>query len=103
MALHIPNNFMLTPCKCHVCYKDIDEQQHAIEHTGHGQMGGRNTILEGLVSVWMHPACATIVALRLAHDVMKIKNMPDQPRRIVDELQTLAKPNQLQGVNHGSS
>jgi len=103
MALHIPNNFMMTPCKCFVCYEDINEQQHAIEHSGHGQMGAKNTILEGFVSVWMHPECATVVALRLAHDVMKIKNMPDQPRRIVDELQTIAKHNQLQGVNHGNS
>ena len=103
MALHTPKNFTMTPCKCHVCYKDIDEQQHAIEHSGHGQMGDTSTILEGYVSFWMHPECATVVALRLAHDVMKIKNMPNQPRRIVDELQTIAKHNQLQGVNHGNA
>lgn len=34
------------------------------------------------------------MALRLAHDVMRIKNVKDQPARVVDALQGVAKVNQ---------
>jgi hypothetical protein len=102
MSLHTPNNFTMFPCKCHVCYGDIDEQQNAIEHTGHGCMLQTKN-LEGYVAIWLHPECATILALRLAHDVMRIRNRPDQPRRVVDELKSIAKQNQVKGVNHGNS
>jgi hypothetical protein len=81
------------PCKCHVCYDDIDEQQNAIEHSGHGRMLQTKN-LEGYVAIWMHPECATILALRLAYDVMGIRNTPDHPRRVVDALKDAAKHNQ---------
>jgi transcription antitermination factor NusG len=82
------------PCKCHICYKDIDEQHYAIEHSGHGQMM-QEKLLESYVTVWMHPECATIMMLRLAHDVMRIRNTPNQPRRVVDLLQDTVKRNKL--------
>ena len=93
MSLHTPHNFMMFPCKCHVCYGDITEQQHAIEHSGHGCMSQSKE--KGYVAIWLHPECATIMALRLAYDVMKVENMTGQPRRVVDTLKIAAKNNQL--------
>jgi hypothetical protein len=51
--------------------------------------------VEGYTTLWFHPECATVMALRLAHDVMKIKNVKDQPARVVDGLQALSKVNQV--------
>ena len=101
MALHTPNNFLLDPCFCHICYEEIREDQHGIEHSGHGQltqskdprMAHIKNYVEGYVSIWFHPECAAIMALRLSHDVMRIKNAEDQPKRVVDGLQALAKVN----------
>jgi hypothetical protein len=50
--------------------------------------------VEGYVSLWFHPECATVMALRLAHDVMKIKMDKDQPMRVVDALKSVSKINQ---------
>jgi hypothetical protein len=50
--------------------------------------------IEGYVSLWFHPECATIMALRLAHDVMRIKTVKDQPMRVVDGLKAISKVNQ---------
>jgi hypothetical protein len=50
---------------------------------------------EGYTTLWFHPECATVLALRLAHDVVRIKSDKDQPKRVVDELQDLAKVNQV--------
>jgi len=94
MSLHTPHNFTMFPCKCHVCYGDITEQQNAIEHSGNGRMT-QSKDLDGHVAIWLHPECATIMALRLAYDVMKIENMLDQPRRVVDTLKITAKNNRL--------
>ena len=96
MSLHAPNEFMMTPTRCHICGGEIREDQNAIEHSGHGQMSqSRTTHIDGYVSVWFHPECATVMALRLAHDVMRIKGAKEQPKRVVDELQDLAKVNQV--------
>lgn len=101
MSLHTPNEFTMTPTRCHICYGDIREDQNAIEHTGHGVMTQSkdprfapiHDFVDGYVAVWFHPECATVMALRLAHDVMRIKSDKDQPKRVVDELQDLAKVN----------
>jgi hypothetical protein len=105
MGLQTPNEFQMTPCKCHICYEDIREDQHAIEHAGEGQLSQtkdpriqeilKEAWVDGFTTLWFHPECATVMALRLAHDVMKIKNVKDQPRRVVDGLQDLAKVNQV--------
>jgi hypothetical protein len=92
MSLYTPNNFLMRPCKCHICYKDITEQQYAIEHSGNGQTA-EGKILESYVTIWMHPECATVMVLRLAYDVMRVENKPNQPRRVVDTLQDTAKRN----------
>ena len=103
MGLQTPNEFMMTPCKCHICYGDIREDQHAIEHSGHGQITQSKDPrfselydrVEGYATLWFHPECATVMALRLAHDVMKIRNVKGQPSRVVDELQSISKINQV--------
>lgn len=102
MSLHTPGNFMLTPCFCHICYEEIREDQNGIEHSGHGQLSQTkdprfaqlHDLVDGFVTVWFHPECAAVMALRLSHDVMKIKSDKDQPSRVVDELQAMAKVNQ---------
>ncbi len=101
MGLQTPNLFSMTPCKCHICHGEIREDQHAVEHTGDGLLyasKAEDTLyntLEGTVTLWFHPECATVMALRLAHDVMKIKNVEGQPARVVDGLQALSKVNQV--------
>lgn len=102
MALHQPNNFLLDPCFCHICGQEIRQDQHGIEHSGHGQMVRSSDprfaqlydAVYGDTVIWFHPECATVMVLRLAHDVMKIKTADDQPMRVVDGLQALAKTNQ---------
>lgn len=92
MGLQTPGQFNMDSCPCHICHGEIREDQHAVEHMGHGQMS-MSQLVEGAVTIWMHPECATVLALRLAHDVMRIKNAPHQPKRVVDELQDFAKLN----------
>jgi hypothetical protein len=94
---------MLNPCFCHICHGEIREDQNGIEHSGHGQLtqsrdprlAQLHDLVEGYVTVWFHPECATVMALRLAADVMKIKTESTQPKRVVDELKDLAKLNQF--------
>jgi hypothetical protein len=105
MSLYTPNEFQMTPTLCHICHGEVREDQHGIEHSGHGQLTqSKNAVFqkafpegwaEGYTSVWFHPECATVMALRLSYDVMRIKMDANQPRRVVDELQDLAKVNQV--------
>ena len=102
MSVHAPNDFTLSPCKCHICHGDIREDQYAIEHSSHGMLTQTkdprllhlHDRVEGYVSLWFHPECATVMALRLAHDVMKIKMDKDQPARVVDSLKAVSRVNQ---------
>lgn len=105
MSLYKPNEFQMTPTMCHICHGEVREDQHGIEHSGHGQMSqSKDPVFqkafpkgwaEGYTSIWFHPECATVMALRLSYDVMRIKMDANQPRRVVDELQDLAKVNQV--------
>ena len=102
MAVHPANEFTMTPCLCHICHGEIREDQSAIEHSDHGvltqskdpRFKALHDHIEGYVSLWFHPECATIMALRLAHDVMRIKTIKDQPMRVVDGLKAVSKVNQ---------
>jgi hypothetical protein len=102
MALHKPNDFMMDPCFCHICYQEIRQDQHGIEHSGHGQLSQTKDpripkidgYIEGYATIWLHPECATVLALRLAYDVMRIKSDKTQPMRVVDGLQALSKTHQ---------
>ena len=100
MGLQTPNEFNMTPCKCHICHGEIREDHYAIEHSGHGlliETKGKQMYetVEGHINLWFHPECATVMALRLSHDVMRVKNVADQPARVVDGLQALSKVNQV--------
>jgi len=102
MAIHAPNEFTMTPCKCHICRQEIREDQYAIEHSGQGVMSqskdprfkALHDRIEGFTALWFHPECATVMALRLAHDVVRVPMAPDQPMRVVDALQSVSKINQ---------
>jgi hypothetical protein len=100
MSLHTPNEFMMKPCKCHVCFKEVTEKENAIEHSGHGQSVRSEDpgIKEGYVTIWMHPECATILMLRLANDVMRMDTRA-YPPRVVDSLKNLVN----QRKDHGDT
>jgi hypothetical protein len=92
MSLHTPNDFLMRPCCCHVCGKEITEQEHAVEHSGRGQYMPRNVrgVKEEFVTIWLHPECATVLMLRLANDVMRVSHKSTTPR-VVDTLQRAVK------------
>ena len=102
MALHEPNNFQGTPCCCHICYGEIRDDQFAIEHSGEGLLSQTTNPsvarlderLTGYVALWFHPECATVMAVRLAHDVMRAKHKDGLPMRVVDGLKSISKINQ---------
>jgi hypothetical protein len=104
MSLMDAGHFTMHPAsKCHICYGDIREDQDMVEHSGDGmltqskdpRLGGLlQTRVEGLVNIWMHPECAVVLSMRLMHDVMKVKNTPDKPMRVVDTLKSVSKINQ---------
>ena len=102
MGLHTPHDYTLTPYLCHICHQEVKENQHGIEHSGHGvlthsedpRFAKFHDRIEGHAQIWFHPECATVMALRLAHDVMRINYMQDLPLRVVDGLQALSKANQ---------
>ena len=95
--LHAPRSFLMRPCKCHVCYEDITENEYAVQHSGHGQQSidPLSGDPEGYVHIWLHPECATVLMLRLANDVMRARQ--SKPR-VVDTLQAVVQ----QRINHGN-
>ena len=102
MALHTPNDFTMTPSRCHICYQEVREDQYGIEHSGDGvltqsqdpRVAKLHDRITGYVNIWFHPECATVMMLRLANDVMRVKMTEGQPMRVVDALQAISKVNQ---------
>lgn len=102
MALHTPNDFTLEPTFCHICNQEVRDDQFGIEHSGHGVITQTNDprfkklhdYVEGYTSVWFHPECATVMAMRLIHDVMEVRPLQGQPERVVTSLQAISKVNQ---------
>jgi hypothetical protein len=88
MALHTPKDFMMQPCDCHVCGQLVSEEHYGIEHSGSGQYVLDKKVGQGYVSIWLHPECATVLMLRLANDVMRVKRADG---RVVDVLQNHAR------------
>ena len=79
---------------CHVCHKPVDMADFAVEHDGH--VGIRNQVFsaEGYGHIIMHAECATVLAMRLIHDVMKQKERTSQtPLRVVEALSKARKAN----------
>lgn len=85
--------------KCHVCHQDFKDTDHAVHHSGHVSVfikarlqsaqdkGDVLKVLEGTGGITLHEECATILAMRLLHDVMVFRpgDGHDDPR-VVDTL-----------------
>lgn len=79
---------------CHVCRTPVDMSDFAVEHDGHVGMSNPSFTVEGHGYIILHAACATVLAMRLIHDVMNQKERTFQtPRRIIEELNTLKREN----------
>jgi hypothetical protein len=79
---------------CHVCSaKLIVGHDIIVDHSGAAMVhdGGQET--NGHGSIILHPECATILAMRLLHDVMEIRNSPNM--RVVDVLRQVRETYQM--------
>lgn len=85
--------------KCHVCHQDFKDADQAVHHSGHVAMAlkarmqsAQNNadllrVFEGDGGITMHEECATILAMRLLHDVMTHRTHDDRDDpRVVDTL-----------------
>jgi len=83
---------------CHECCKPVDMSDFAVEHDGHVGIRNQAFTAEGHGHIILHAECATVLAMRLIHDVMKQKERSSQtPLRVVEALGRLRK------ANHGNS
>jgi|APGre2960657404_1045060.scaffolds.fasta_scaffold10198_5 hypothetical protein len=83
---------------CHVCRTPVDMSDFAVEHDGHVGMSNQSFTVEGHGHIILHAECATVLAMRLIHDVMNQKERTFQtPRRVVEALSKLKRE------NHGNS
>lgn len=83
---------------CHECCKPVDMSDFAVEHDGHVGMSNQSFTVEGHGHIILHAECATVLAMRLIHDVMNQKERSSQtPLRVVEALGRLRK------ANHGNS
>jgi hypothetical protein len=81
---------------CHVCsQKFVHDHDVAIDHSGAAMVHEDGQQTNGHGSIVMHPECATILAMRLLHDVMDIRNGPDM--RVVDTLRNVRSAYQMKG------
>jgi len=72
---------------CHVCNKPVDISDFAVEHDGHVGMRNQAFAAEGHGHIILHAECATVLAMRLIHDVMKQKERTvETPLRAVEVL-----------------
>ena len=72
---------------CHVCHKPVDIGDFAVEHDGHVGVRTKELSVEGYGHIIMHAECATVLAMRLIHDVMNQYDRPEQtPLRVVEVL-----------------
>ena len=79
---------------CHVCHKPVDMADFAVEHDGHVGLRNQAFTAEGYGHIIMHAECATVLAMRLIHDVMKQKDRTKQtPNRVVETLNHTRKAN----------
>lgn len=81
------DRYMRMATHCHACSKAFEDADIVVEHSGAVMLhlNGHETTDRG--SIVMHPECATILAMRLIHDVMDIRNSPEM--RVVDTLRTV--------------
>lgn len=82
---------------CHVCHKPVDVSDFAVEHDGHVGISNKTFSAEGYGHIILHAECATVLAMRLIHDVMKQTDRTAQtPKRVVETL------NHTRKENHGN-
>jgi hypothetical protein len=79
---------------CHVCHKPVDMADFAVEHDGHVGLRNQAFTAEGYGHIILHAECATVLAMRLIHDVMLQKQTSFQtPLRVVNVLGRTRKAN----------
>lgn len=79
---------------CHVCGERFTKDHDvAVDHSGAAMVHINGQETNGHGSIVMHPECATILAMRLIHDVMDIRNSPEM--RVVDTLRTVRDTYQM--------
>jgi hypothetical protein len=69
------------PSMCHVCGAVLRACDSAIVHDGRVHTTSDNGTEYG--SIGLHTECATILAMRLMHDVMKHKGSSHEPRVVL--------------------
>lgn len=79
---------------CHVCgEKFTKDHDVAIDHSGRAMVHINGQETNGHGSIVLHPECATILAMRLLHDVMAIRTGPEM--RVVDALGSIRATYQM--------
>jgi hypothetical protein len=82
---------------CHVCHDKFTDNDVVVEHSG--TIASLESILPETEkaehgSIALHQECATILAMRLLHDVMDIRHVPDG-MRVVDTLRNVREAYQM--------
>ena len=76
------------PMSCHVCGKPVDLGDVGVVH--YGCVVTRNndgTLTEDYSPLALHTECATVLAMRLIHDVVAVTERPPQtPLRVIELL-----------------
>jgi hypothetical protein len=72
---------------CHVCGKPVDITDFGIEHDGHVHAYHSDDPSAVYGAILLHAECATVLAMRLIHDVMQQDKRTEQtPLRAVEVL-----------------
>ena len=72
---------------CHVCYVKFEDGDAIVEHGGAAMVHNDDVETNGNGSIVLHPECATLLAMRMLHDVMNTRNSPHM--RVVDALRNI--------------
>ena len=72
---------------CHVCGKPVEMSDFGIEHDGHVHVYHSEERDNTYGAIILHAECATVLAMRLIHDVMQQRDRTEQtPLRAVEVL-----------------
>jgi hypothetical protein len=95
MSVIQPNEFSFgNTTRCHVCHRHVDVSDFAVEHDGHVGIRNKELNAEGYGHIILHAECATVLAMRLIHDVMQQNERTEQtPLRVVEALNNFRKEN----------
>lgn len=90
---HYGDSMMRLAKYCHVCSDKFTPDDVVVEHSGGVMLCISGQEDNGGGSIVLHPECATILAMRLLHDVMDIRNSPQM--RVVDALRNVRDAYQM--------